>query len=70
LNAEQDGVLQDGTVDDNFGEIKYRFRTEAATDDGDLKGRGRVPGLPGHQPTRESDGKGGQSRLMSFRLAE
>ncbi len=38
LNAEQDGVLNDGTVDDNFAEIKYRFWTEAATDDGDLKG--------------------------------
>jgi len=42
LNAEQDGVFQDGTVDDDFGEIKYRFRTEAATDDGDLKGGARA----------------------------
>jgi len=40
-------------VDDDFGEIKYRFRTEAATDDGDLKGGGacrvyRVTSRPGN----------------------
>jgi hypothetical protein len=38
LRAEQNGVLNDGAVDENFGEIKYRFWTEAATNDGDLKG--------------------------------
>lgn len=38
LDAEHDGVLNDDTVDDNFAEIKYRFWTEAATNDGDVKG--------------------------------
>jgi hypothetical protein len=30
--------LNDGDVDDNFGEIKYRLWAEAATNDGDVKG--------------------------------
>lgn len=38
LRAEQRGVLNDGTVNENFGEIKYRLWTEAATNDGDVRG--------------------------------
>jgi hypothetical protein len=30
--------INDGDVDDNFGEIKYRLWAEAATNDGDVKG--------------------------------
>ncbi len=38
LDPEHDGVLNDDTVNDNFGEIKYRFWTEAASNDGDVRG--------------------------------
>jgi len=36
--AEQQGVIRDKDVNDNFGEAKYRLWTEAATNDGDIKG--------------------------------
>ncbi len=36
--ADQQTTLQDGTVDDNFGEIKYRFWFDAVSDDGKVKG--------------------------------
>jgi hypothetical protein len=36
--AEQQGVLREKKVEDNFGEAKYRFWTEAATNDGNVKG--------------------------------
>ncbi|MEE4357076.1 MAG: hypothetical protein V2I97_11455 [Desulfococcaceae bacterium] len=35
---EQKGSLDDGNVEDNFAEIKYRFWTEVGSDDGNLKG--------------------------------
>jgi hypothetical protein len=38
LRPEQQGTLDDGTVDDNFGEIKYRFWFDATSDDGAVKG--------------------------------
>lgn len=38
LNNEQAGVINKGTVDDNFGELKYRFWFEAASNDGKTKG--------------------------------
>jgi hypothetical protein len=31
-------VINDGDVDENFGELKYRLWAEAASDDGDIKG--------------------------------
>lgn len=37
FRAEQQGIIR-GNVYDNFGEAKYRFWTEAATNDGDVKG--------------------------------
>lgn len=38
FKADQKGTLDDGTVDDTFAEIKYRFWFDAATDDGNVKG--------------------------------
>lgn len=38
FNAEQQGILRDKKVEDNFGEAKYRLWTEAATNDGNVKG--------------------------------
>jgi hypothetical protein len=38
LNNEQDGIIEDGTVDAYYGEIKYRFWFEASDDDGNIKG--------------------------------
>ncbi|MFO8085142.1 MAG: hypothetical protein R6U27_12580 [Desulfobacterales bacterium] len=38
FRAEQRGQLDDGTVDDNFAEIKYRFWFDASSDDGAVKG--------------------------------
>ncbi|GBC63969.1 hypothetical protein DENIS_4969 [Desulfonema ishimotonii] len=38
LKSEQQGRLHDGTVDENWGEIKYRFWTEAGSDDGNIRG--------------------------------
>lgn len=38
LQGEHKGQLDDDDVYDNFGEIKYRFWFEAASDDGDYKG--------------------------------
>ena len=36
--ADTKGTLDDGTVSDNFAEIKYRFWFDAASDDGKVKG--------------------------------
>jgi len=38
FRAEQQGITRKKNVEDNFGEIKYRFWTEAASDDGKVKG--------------------------------
>jgi hypothetical protein len=38
FRAEQQGVIRDDSVEDEFGEIKYRLWTEAATNDGAVKG--------------------------------
>jgi hypothetical protein len=38
FQGEHNGKLDDDDVYDNFGEIKYRFWFEAASDDGDYKG--------------------------------
>ena len=38
FDAEQEGVLREQKVEDNFGEAKYRLWTEAATNDGNVKG--------------------------------
>ena len=38
FDAEQEGVLREKKVEDNFGEAKYRLWTEAATNDGNVKG--------------------------------
>jgi hypothetical protein len=38
LNNEQDGIIEDSNVEAYYGEIKYRFWTEAADDDGAVKG--------------------------------
>ena len=35
--AEQQGVIRDKTVNDNYGEAKYRMWTTAATNEGDVK---------------------------------
>jgi hypothetical protein len=36
--SEQQGIIRDKNVEDNFGEAKYRLWTEAATNDGNVKG--------------------------------
>ena len=38
LQNEQTGIIEDGTVDAYYGELKYRFWFEAADDDGAIKG--------------------------------
>jgi hypothetical protein len=38
LNNEQAGVINRQTVDDSYGELKYRFWFEAASNDGNTKG--------------------------------
>ncbi|MFZ7126849.1 MAG: hypothetical protein ACOWWM_11915, partial [Desulfobacterales bacterium] len=38
LNPEQNGELNDGSVEDNYGELKYRFWFEAADDEERVKG--------------------------------
>jgi hypothetical protein len=38
FDAEQEGVLREQKVEDNFGEAKYRLWTEAATNDANVKG--------------------------------
>jgi len=38
LNPEQDGVINDEEVNETYGELKYRFWFEAATNDGDVRG--------------------------------
>ena len=38
LNNEQQGIIEDSTVDAYYGELKYRFWFEAADDDGAVKG--------------------------------
>ncbi len=38
IKAEQRGTIDDGNVEENWGEIKYRFWAEAASNDGDVKG--------------------------------
>jgi hypothetical protein len=38
LQNEQTGIIEDGTVDAYYGELKYRFWFEAADDDGAVKG--------------------------------
>ncbi len=38
LTLNQDGEINDGDVDEWFGELKYRFWAEASDDDGDIKG--------------------------------
>jgi hypothetical protein len=38
LNNEQDGILEDETIEAYYGELKYRFWFEAADDDGNVKG--------------------------------
>jgi hypothetical protein len=38
LNNEQDGIIEDSTVEAYYGELKYRFWFEAADDDGAVKG--------------------------------
>ena len=38
LQNEQQGIIEDGTIDAYYGELKYRFWFEAADDDGAVKG--------------------------------
>ena len=38
LNNEQDGVIEDGTVEAYYAELKYRYWFEASDDDDKLKG--------------------------------
>jgi hypothetical protein len=38
LNPEQDGILEDDTVEAYYGELKYRFWFEAEDDNGNVKG--------------------------------
>ncbi len=38
LNNEQDGILEDETIEAYYAELKYRFWFEAADDDGAVKG--------------------------------
>jgi hypothetical protein len=38
LNNEQDGILEDETIEAYYGELKYRFWFEAADDDDNIKG--------------------------------
>jgi hypothetical protein len=38
LNSEQDGIIEDSTVEAYYGELKYRFWFEAADDDENVKG--------------------------------
>ena len=38
LNNEQDGILEDDTIEAYYAELKYRLWTEAADDDGNVKG--------------------------------
>ena len=38
LNPEQDGIIEDSTVEAYYGELKYRFWFEAEDDNGNVKG--------------------------------
>jgi hypothetical protein len=38
LNSEQDGIIEDESIEATYAELKYRFWFEAADDDGDVKG--------------------------------
>ena len=73
FSAESNGTLDDGSVYDNFAEIKYRFWFEAASDDGAYKGvfATEIGGLTFGQPNDSTGDRGmgytGDSLALEFR---
>lgn len=57
LDNEQAGVINDGTVSDTLGELKYRFWFDAATNDGNVKGVYAIE-IGGIRFGEEGSGKG------------